>query len=667
MAVKERLYEHRGFMLDVSRHYMPPEEIRKLLDAAKTLNLNRMHWHLTDDQGWRAEIRKYPELTRAGSVRGESWFGGVPGGERNSGFYTQAEMRDLVAYAGGLGIDVIPEIEIPGHAAAMLAAYPEFGCRRGESGRWANRVEPGGGIFASLICAGNDRALRFLKDILDEITELFPFPAVHIGGDEALKMHWRRCPDCQKRMREQGLDSEDALQRWLVLQTGAYLAEKGRRTIVWNDVLAGGPLPEHFIVQQWMGGEERTRAFMENGGSVIRSETDHCYMDYAYGAIDVRKIYEMPRIPGYARGFEEQLLGYECPLWTERVADLNRAAYLLFPRLTAVSCRMNEEERPWIAFRSRVAELEAEVERQTGLQGAPQEFWELTPEAAEADRAAAREWAQVKNAPADVPEEGLLNCIESAERLALKLGIPRAFALRGGDRVLAECFGEPAPENDDGAGILMRQLMTAAESRAWGAWKSIPEQIWTDTLKCYPRFIAEHRRSYGRDGFDRYGWTVRQAEARLFRVGELEYELIRTEEGIREIGLHIPSDAKLESERLNASLREAEAFLKEFFPDWADAPRTCESWLLSPRLKELLPPSSRILRFQAAFDMTEADTEDDAALEWVFYIAQGQRKGLDLRKLPENTTLQRGMKALLLRGEMPGSGRGMLARRFGEA
>ena len=162
------VFEHRGFMLDVSRHYMPPEEIRKLLDAAAILGLNRMHWHLTDDQGWRVEIRRYPSLTKVGSVRGDSCFGGTPAGERNCGFYTQEEIRELVSYAAGCGIEIMPEIEIPGHASAMLAAYPEFGCRDENRNLWKNRVEISDGIFPALVCAGSDRALVFLKEILVE-------------------------------------------------------------------------------------------------------------------------------------------------------------------------------------------------------------------------------------------------------------------------------------------------------------------------------------------------------------------------------------------------------------------------------------------------------------------------------------------------------------------
>ena len=658
-------HEHRGFMLDVCRHFMPPDEIKKLLQAAAVLKLNRMHWHLTDDQGWRIEIGKYPLLTEKGAMRGSSFFGGTPETERNSGFYTREEIREIVAYARDLGIEIIPEIEIPGHAAAMLAAYPHLGCRRGETGHWEEKVEISGGIFPALVCAGKEETLDFLKDVLDEVTELFPFPAVHIGGDEALKFRWRRCPDCQRRIRETGLQSEDDLQRRLLMQIGEYLAGKGRKTIVWNDVLAGGPLPAHFIVQQWMGGREETLAFMKNGGTVIRSDTGSFYLDYCYGRIDVKRIYETPRVPEYAGGMENRILGVECPLWTERIASLDRAAWQLFPRLAAVSLKMSGEDLPWEAFREKVKTLEAELEAKTGLKGAPEELWDMDPEAAEADRRAEQETIFSGKAEAYERKERRIVSLDASERLAESLGIERAFVLKGGDSVWAEIQGMEAPDNDDGAGILIRQLMIAADSRKYGAWKDIPEEIWTATMKCFPRFITEHRRSYGRDGFDRYGWTTRQIGAKLFRIGELEYEMTdENERDRKEIGLHIPSDTRLEADRLNESLREADTFFRTYYPEWADAPRTCESWLLSPVLKELLPEGSRILKFQEAFDLLETLPEDDAALEWVFYVAEGQREGLDIRGLPENTSLQRKMKAMMLKGRKPGAAAGELKRQF---
>ena len=659
----ERLFSHRGFMLDVSRHFMPAEDIKKLLDAAHQLGLNVMHWHLTDDQGWRMEIRKYPELTRTGSVRGDSCFEQACSTENNCGIYTREEIRDLVDYAGRLGIGILPEIEIPGHAAAMLAAYPEYGCRRGEDGgTWKEKVEVSGGIFPALVCAGKEETLQFLRDILDEVTELFPYPAVHIGGDEALKIRWRRCPDCRRRMRELSLESEDALQRWLVLQIGEYLAGRNRKTVVWNDVLAGGLLPPHFIVQHWAGNEEETRAFMRQGGTVICSDTKGYYLDYPYGRLDVRKIREYPTVPAYAQGLEDRLLGLEAPLWTERISSLSRAAYMMFPRLTAVSLKMTKAgELPLPGFLEKVRRLQQKVEA-CGLQGAPESCWNMTEEAAEEDLA---EWDRLNRLETAKPQsrvEWRMASLDRAERLMEKIGVPAEFARKAGDAALAEAAGEPGPENPDGADVMIRQLMTAADSRIYGAWAGIPEEIWVATMKCYPRFIAEHRRSYGRDGFDRGSWTVRQTEARLFRIGELEYELCG--ENGREIGLHIPSDAVLDAEKMNESVREAREFLASRFPESAQAPIVCESWLLSPVLKELLPADSRILRFQEAFRLTETDPEDDNALEWVFCVAQGQRAGLELRTLPENTSLQRNMKRLLLNGKKPGSARGELVRLF---
>ena len=662
-GMNKKDHEYRGFMLDVCRHFMPLDEIKKLLQAAAVLKLNRMHWHLTDDQGWRIEIRKYPLLTEKGAVRGDSFFGGTPEAERNSGYYTQEEIRDLVAYAKSLGIEIIPEIEIPGHAAAMLAAYPQFGCRRGKTGKWEEKVEISGGIFPALVCAGKEETLGFLEDILDEVTELFPFPAVHIGGDEALKFRWRRCPDCQRRIREKGLQSEDDLQRDLLMEVGEYLAGKGRKTIVWNDVLAGGPLPAHFIVQQWMGGRQETLAFMQSGGTVIRSDTDSFYLDYCYGRIDVRRIHETPRIPEYAVGLENRILGVECPLWTERIASLERAAWQLFPRLTAVSVKMSGEELPWETFREKVKALEAEREAITGLKGAPEELWDMDPETAEADRKAETQTIFSGKAEAYERKEREIVSLDAAERLAESLGIDRDFVQKGGDSVWAEIHGQEEPEDDNGAGILIRQLMIAADSRKYGAWKGIPEEIWMETMKCFPRFISEHRRSYGRDGFDRYGWTTRQIGAKLFRIGELEYELTEDKEGRKEIGLHIPSDTKLETERMNASLKAADAFIRERFPEWDGVPKTCESWLLSPALKDLLPEGSRILRFQEAFELEETYPEDDAALEWVFYVAEGQRKELNISRLPEDTSLQRKMKAMIMKGRKPGAAKGVLRQK----
>ena len=670
-----RAFAHRGFMLDVSRHYMPVADIKKLLDAAAICGMNRMHWHLTDDQGWRIEIKKYPRLTEVGAVRGASFFGDVSWTENNSGYYTQDEAKDVVAYARERGVEIIPEIEIPGHACAMLAAYPELGCRRTAWPDWrpeevepayAHGVRVSEGIYPDLACAGRDESIRFLTDVLDEIVALFPFPMVHIGGDEAPKLHWRRCPLCQARMRREGIESEDALQRWLVLKIGAYLAEKGRSTIVWNDVLAGGPLPKHFIVQHWMGDPKLTRDFLAAGGRVIVSDTDNYYYDYAYGETDVYHIWRHPLTPPYAAGNEDGLLGVECALWTERITNTARAAQMLFPRMTAVGLRLNGfEARTWEDFAARLRGEQAKIDA-LGLVGAPEAYWRMTPEAAEADRAADEAIKAAPDAKPYLEWERRMVRQEALERLMEKIDLPAPIAGVARDWALGALDGEPAPLPNElrGADELAAQLLKAVENRMSGPWRGIEEDIWIDTMGAYTRFVREHYASYGVYGFDRGYWTVRQRDAKLFRLGELEYELLREKDGAPTIGLHIPSNASLEAEKLNASLASARDFLRRRFPEWADAPVRCESWLLAPALKGLLPNASRILRFQAAFDLTETEPDADDVLQWVFGLAEGQKAGAKLDELPEDTTLRRNMKALLRSGGKVGVAVGRLAREF---
>ena len=660
-----QLFAHRAFMLDSCRHFMPIADIRRLLSAASLCGINRMHWHLTDDQGWRLEIRKYPLLTEIGAKRGESHFGGVSGTENNCGFYTQEEIRDLVVFAAGKGIDIIPEIELPGHASAMLASYPEFGCTVQTGSPY--RVQVSGGIFPDLVCAGKDETVRFLEDILEEVVSLFPFPMVHIGGDEALKVHWRRCPDCQRRMREHGLNTEDELQRWLVLQIGDFLHSRGKETIVWNDVLAGGWLPDYYIVQQWMGHEERTAEWMSRGGRVICSDTKCWYFDYPYGTIDAHHIWQYPRIPEYAKGHEDQLLGLEAPLWTERITNLERASFMLFPRLVGLGLKAGSRDAAsWEEQKDRIRERMAGIET-LGLKGAPESHWYMSEEAARMDRQEDHDRIYAPDALPYVRSEEKTVLLDETERFMQKLGIPRELILKAGNTVLNDLSADSVP-CADGSDILIRQLMDAVESRKYGAWHRLPENVWLDTMKCFPRFISEHRRSYGFDGFDRGLWTTRQINARLFRIGELEYELSEEKKmdspSCRCISLHIPSDAKLLPDLLNDSVEKARALLAEYYPDWSDLPICCESWLLSPRLREWLPESSNILRFQNAFDLDETDPADEAALEWVFYIAEGQRTSMIPAALPESTSLQRRMKAALLSGIKPGSARGRLVRKF---
>lgn len=663
-------FPYRGFMLDVCRHYMPVEHIEKLIEAAALCGMNRMHWHLTDDQGWRVEIRRRPQLTGIGAHRGWSFFGPVSGLENNCGYYTQDEIRRVVAFARERGVEIIPEIEIPGHASALLAALPQCGCRAtdGEGSiierPYRYEVIRAAGIYPNLLCAGREEPMQIIRDILDEIVDLFPFPMVHIGGDEAPKLRWRRCPDCQRRMREQGIESEDALQRRLVLDIGEYLAKKGRRTIVWNDVLAGGLLPGHFVVQQWLGDAPLARAFMEAGGQVICSDTRHYYFDYPYGVTDVHAVFDHPMVPDYAVGLEENLLGVECPLWTEYVTNLDRASFMLLPRMAAVGLRaMGDDSPDWETFKVRLRAVMAKVEAVTALRGAPEDFWRMGPEAAEADRAYWNALAFAQGAQPYAVYERQLVVLEKAERLMERIGMPREFLLRSGDAGMAALSGQPV-DDGDGALTLARQLMDAVQNREEGPWAGLPEDVWLLTMGAFARFVNEHRRAAGRYAFDRGFWTTRQVSAVLFRLGTLEYELLRDGNGPY-LDLHIPSDADLSPGALNASVAEARRFLAEYRPDWAAAPIRCCSWLLSPALKAVLPEGSRIIRFQAAFDLTEVEPEDKEYIPWVFGLTEAQAADCDVETLPENTSLQRGVKAMMRRGRDVGLAHGALARAFG--
>lgn len=455
-----------------------------------------------------------------------------------------------------------------------------------------------------------------------------------------------------------------------MLEIGAYLAQKGKNTIVWNESLEGGGLPPHFIVQHWLGGKEETKAFMAGGGQVICSDVDYYYVNRPYSSIDAYGIWKAPLVPDYGSGYEENLLGFECTLWAERITNVRRASYLLFPRAAAVAMKaLHPDGLPgWEGFQNDLREKMGQVTA-LGLTPGPEEDWRMKPEAAEEEKKLEE---QVRHEP-QMEEVFRINdgmLIQDAlERLLHAIRMPRSFALRVMDHAWAELseFSGGAPEEgNDGAAELARQLQTAVKNNWNGPWNPLPYDVFVDTMKCFTRFVQEHFQSYGAYGFDRGFWTTRQINAKLFRLGELEYELLREGEK-RDISLHIPSDCRLEASLLNESVEKAKAFFTQYFPEWQDAPMVCESWLLSPALKELLPPDSRILRFQRAFDLTPCkDDEREAVLQWVFHLAPPQQEGVSLSALPEDTGLQRGMKRFLLSGGVIHAARGPLVRRFAE-
>jgi hexosaminidase len=326
----------RGFMLDEGRHFQGRETVLQILDLMARQKLNVFHWHLTEDQGWRIEIKKYPRLTEIGSKRLGTRKGFTPGkhdGIPHGGFYTQNEIREILAYAAERHITIVPEVEMPGHSVAALAAYPELSCTGGPF-----QVATHFGIFPDIYCAGKETTFAFLQDVLDEVMELFPSPYIHIGGDEAPKKRWKNCPDCQRRVREHGLQDAHALQVYFTNRIAAYLESKGRHAIGWNEILEPG-LAEGAVVQYWARGRKRLlEAIRKEHRQTIMSYCFSTYLDYPYKLLPLRRLYRYEPVPvGLDKEACDSILGVESPLWTEWVPNRTRLDYQVYPRLTALA------------------------------------------------------------------------------------------------------------------------------------------------------------------------------------------------------------------------------------------------------------------------------------------------------------------------------------------
>lgn len=319
-------FVHRGFLVDSSRHIQTLDFLKRTLDRMAYHKMNVFHWHLTDDPGWRLEIRRYPRLTRVGAWRTE------PDGARYGGFYTQAQVRDLVRYAAERNITIIPEIEMPGHSAGAVAAYPELSCRPGDPHRVLRVAE---GIIS--VCPGKEGTEVFFQNVLSEVMELFPSRVVHIGGDEVDKAPWRACPDCQAAIRRENLKDEKELQHHFIQRIASFLASKGRRTQGWNEIMEGGGLPEGVVLQQWNdpgSGAVAARA----GNDVVVSPIAWAYLDYSYETTPLKSVYEAEVIPrGLTPAQERHILGPQGNLWTEWLQNDARADDLTWPRLIAVA------------------------------------------------------------------------------------------------------------------------------------------------------------------------------------------------------------------------------------------------------------------------------------------------------------------------------------------
>ena len=336
----------RGLMLDTGRHMFAPSYIKRLIDLMALNKLNVFHWHLTDDQGWRIEIKKYPRLTEIGAWRAASPRPGPidePDGIPYGGFYTQEQIKEIVAYAASRFIRVVPEIEMPGHAMAALASYPELGCTGGPYA-----VRTSWGIAKDVFCAGNERTLAFLEDVLGEVMALFPGEFIHIGGDECPKERWKACPKCQTAMRENGLKDEEQLQSYFIQRVERFLNAHGRRMIGWDEILEGGLAP-NAAVMSWRGMEGGLKAVCE-GHDVVMSPTSHCYLDYPQSQepdeelpdwmdyISLEKAYDFEPVPANLSLVEAlHVLGAQGNLWTEYILTESRAEYMTFPRTAALA------------------------------------------------------------------------------------------------------------------------------------------------------------------------------------------------------------------------------------------------------------------------------------------------------------------------------------------
>lgn len=318
-------FAHRGLLLDCSRHFFEVEVVMKYIDLLHLFKMNTLHWHLTEDQGWRIAIDAYPKLTEVGAWRTEldsSAYGG---------FYEKDDIRSVVAYAAQKGITVIPEIELPGHSQAAIAAYPHLSCT-GDSIDVANDW----GVFKEIYCAGNDSTFKFLETVLTEVMELFPSKQIHIGGDEVPKSRWDKCSKCQQRMVDEGLETEEELQSYFIQRIHAFLSANGRELIGWDEILEGG-LSEGAIVQSWRGVDGGIEA-VKHGHQAIMSPTSHAYFDYGLDAIDLKKVYAFNPIPKGLKDAEVSLiLGGECNIWTEHVPDSKTLDQKVFPRLMAMA------------------------------------------------------------------------------------------------------------------------------------------------------------------------------------------------------------------------------------------------------------------------------------------------------------------------------------------
>lgn len=353
-------FAYRGMMLDCGRHFMPASFVKQYIDFLALHKMNTLHWHLTDDQGWRIEIKKYPKLTEVGSCRNGTITGHHPGtgndNKKDCGFYTQEQVKEIVKYAADRYITIIPEIEMPGHASAAIAAYPELSCFPDENTPIAEGVKWSGdstgkyvqqswGVYPDVFVP-SENTFKFLQGVLDEVMELFPSKYIHVGGDECPKDYWKRSEFCQNLIKEKGLKDEHGLQSYFISNMEKYLNSKGRNIIGWDEILEGGLAP-NATVMSWRGEAGGIEAAKQHH-NVIMTPTTYVYVDYSQskkedsltigGYLPVETVYNYDPLPAQLSAQEQAYIkGVQANLWTEYISNPSKVEYMVFPRMTALS------------------------------------------------------------------------------------------------------------------------------------------------------------------------------------------------------------------------------------------------------------------------------------------------------------------------------------------
>lgn len=364
VSIKDRpRYRWRGFMLDSSRHFWSVKKIEQYIDLMSQYKLNVFHWHLTDDQGWRLEIKKYPRLQSISAWRSKSMPSDPDGGPRYGGYYTQEEVRRIVRFAAKRKVTVVPEIEMPGHSVAVLAAYPSLSCTEKTF-----QVMTQWGVSDDIVCAGKDRSFQFYENVLKEVIQLFPSKIIHVGGDEAPKKRWNECPKCQARIKAEGLKDSHELQSYFIQRIERFLNARGRKLIGWDEILEGGLAPRASVMS-WRG-KEGGIAAAKSGHDAVMSPTSHCYLDYfqgdpknepaAFGGsrLTLETVYSHNPTPAELSEKEaKHIIGVQGNMWTEQVQTESHLDYMVFPRVLAIAevGWTNQELRTFPDFRQRLS------------------------------------------------------------------------------------------------------------------------------------------------------------------------------------------------------------------------------------------------------------------------------------------------------------------------